>query len=111
MPLSMPSYLASSIVVWGGCFVDSYGVYVKALPSLSYDSVRQYAVLISCTDTKTPVTDTLTIFVTKNNPPSFDNLPGKHTSASLIETYDFFLITSIRKVEHAYSNCTTNVLI
>lgn len=84
---------------------------MKALPSLSYDSVRQYAVLISCTDTKTPVKDTLTIFVTKNNPPSFDNLPGKHTSASLIETYDFFLITSILKVEHADSNCTTNVLI
>ncbi|XP_052706933.1 protocadherin Fat 4-like [Crassostrea angulata] len=61
---------------------DSYGVYVKALPSLSYDSVRQYAVLISCTDTKTPVTDTLTIFVTKNNPPSFDNLPATKTVIS-----------------------------
>lgn len=76
--------------MWGGCFVDSYGVYVKALPSLSYNSVRQYAVLISCTDTKTPVQDTLTIFVTKNNPPAFDNLPGKNTIASWIETYEVF---------------------
>lgn len=61
---------------------DSYGVYVKALPGLSYDSVRKYAVLISCTDTKTPVQDTLTIFVTKNSPPVFVNLPATKTVIS-----------------------------
>ena len=54
----------------------TYGVYVKALPSLSYDTVRQYVISVRCTDNKTPVTGTLTVYVTKNNPPVFQNLPG-----------------------------------
>lgn len=54
----------------------TYGVYVKALPSLSYDTVRRYVISVRCTDNKTPVTGTLTVYVTKNKPPVFQNLPG-----------------------------------
>ncbi|XP_078310911.1 uncharacterized protein LOC111132593 isoform X2 [Crassostrea virginica] len=60
----------------------TYGVYVKALPSLSYDTVRQYVISVRCTDNKTPVTGTLTVYVTKNNPPIFQNLPATKTVPS-----------------------------
>ncbi|XP_061190353.1 cadherin EGF LAG seven-pass G-type receptor 2-like [Saccostrea echinata] len=51
-----------------------YGVYVKAQPSLDYDTARQYDVTVRCTDGKDPVTEVFTIYISRNNPPVFVNL-------------------------------------
>ncbi|XP_056008142.1 cadherin-23-like [Ostrea edulis] len=59
-----------------------YGIYIKAQPTLSYDSARQYTLSISCTDTKDTVQDTFIVYVNRNNPPSFVNLQATVTIAA-----------------------------
>lgn len=61
-------------------FIANYGVYVKALPTLDYDTTRQYDVTVRCTDSKDPVTGTFTVYISRNNPPVFVNLQGMHNS-------------------------------
>lgn len=57
-------------------FTGVYGIYIKAQPSLSYDTARQYTLTISCTDTKDTAQGSFIVYVTRNNPPTFDNLQG-----------------------------------
>lgn len=59
-------------------FTGIYGIYIKAQPSLSYDTARQYTLTISCTDTKDTAQGSFIVYVTRNNPPTFDNLQGNY---------------------------------
>ncbi|XP_061179511.1 protocadherin-like wing polarity protein stan, partial [Saccostrea echinata] len=64
----------------------NYGIYIKAQPSLSYDTARQYILTISCTDTKDTAQGTFTVYVTRNNPPAFTNLQATKTIAASTTT-------------------------
>ncbi|XP_052706998.1 cadherin-23-like [Crassostrea angulata] len=63
-----------------------YGVYVKALPTLDYDTTRQYDVTVRCTDSKDPVTGTFTVYISRNNPPVFVNLQATTRIPSVSST-------------------------
>ncbi|XP_062601137.1 protocadherin Fat 4-like [Saccostrea cucullata] len=63
-----------------------YGVYVKAQPSLDYDTSRQYDVTVRCTDGKDSVTGVFTIYISRNNPPIFVNLQATTRIAAATST-------------------------
>lgn len=56
---------------------------MKALPTLDYDTTRQYDVTVRCTDSKDPVTGTFTVYISRNNPPVFVNLQGMQNSEKI----------------------------
>ncbi|XP_078337333.1 uncharacterized protein LOC111138019 [Crassostrea virginica] len=71
----------------------TYGLYVKALPSLDYDTVRQYDVTVRCTDGKDPVTGMYTVYISRNNPPVFVNLQGTTRIPSVSTTTGNIIFT------------------
>lgn len=51
-----------------------YGIYIRAQPSLSYITINEYTMAISCDDTKDTVTSTFRVYILKNSAPVFTNL-------------------------------------
>ncbi|KAJ8317677.1 hypothetical protein KUTeg_005581 [Tegillarca granosa] len=51
-------------------------LYVKNNPGLSYSTVAQYVLTITCTDGKDPVSSTFTVNLIQNMPPTINNLPA-----------------------------------
>lgn len=73
-----------------------YGIYIKAQPTLSYDTARQYTLTISCTDTKDTVQGSFIVYVTRNNPPTFNNLQATTsiTASSTTTGTTIYTVTS-----------------
>lgn len=91
------NYMYNFVLLWN--FTGVYGIYIKAQPTLSYDTARQYTLTISCTDTKDTVQGSFIVYVTRNNPPTFTNLQGniKSRKSCLI------VHTCILKFQPSYS--------
>ncbi|XP_063407515.1 cadherin-23-like [Mytilus trossulus] len=56
-----------------------YGIFVKDQPGLDYDTTNLYNLVIECTDTKDEDTKGFTVYITRNQQPSFDNLQNQIT--------------------------------
>ncbi|CAC5399740.1 unnamed protein product [Mytilus coruscus] len=56
-----------------------YGIFVKDQPGLDYDTANKYDLVIECTDTKDEDTKGFTVYITRNQQPSFDNLQNQIT--------------------------------
>lgn len=73
-------------------FLD-YGIYLVNSSALVYTSnTRKYDVTIHCTDGYTVIESMFTLYIRRNNPPNFTNLPSKpKTWINNMEIFLFFL--------------------
>ncbi|KAK3085049.1 hypothetical protein FSP39_023491 [Pinctada imbricata] len=73
---------------------SDYGIYIKASPTLDYDTISSYTLTISCSDTKESATGTFSVYILRNSPPTINNLgnavvafiPTTTTNGDLIYT-------------------------
>ncbi|CAG2253493.1 FAT1_2_3 [Mytilus edulis] len=66
-----------------------YGIFVKDQPGLEYDTANLYNLVIECTDTKDEDTKGFTVYITRNQQPSFDNLQTGLITTSTTNTIDY----------------------
>ncbi|XP_078334887.1 protocadherin Fat 4-like [Crassostrea virginica] len=87
---------------------SSYGIYIQAFPSLSYDAVNVYDLTVACTDSKDTVTGTFYVYVTRNNAPVFTNLQASvnTTSQTPTSTSIYTVTSSDSEGDQLYYNMT-----
>ncbi|CAC5402656.1 unnamed protein product [Mytilus coruscus] len=60
------------------CKYKNMEFFVKDQPGLDYDTANKYDLVIECTDTKDEDTKGFTVYITRNQQPSFDNLQSNY---------------------------------
>ncbi|XP_062571773.1 cadherin-related family member 2-like [Saccostrea cucullata] len=91
---------------------SNYAVYLRANAALDYDTTRQYDIGIDCNDTKITVSETFTVFITRNQQPTITNLPtGSNSieipgSTTAIGTNIFTVTSTDPENDQLYYNMT-----
>lgn len=87
-------------------FTIDYGIYIRAQPSLSYDTENVYTMTISCDDAKDTVTSTFRVYILRNSAPVFTNLQGMISTCILPATG--IKKRSLINLKNAYHTKTDN---
>jgi len=63
------------------------GIYLKSNSALNYRTINRYTLTVRCTDTKDYTDKKFYVDILNNQPPFFNNLPGKFPNCFLINVF------------------------